>query len=294
MKRTRDLAIRGYQLHLTHYDPVWVKRKKTEPRFDLDLALELVDELVLNGFNTLVVGVSDGVVYRSHPEFRKRYSAPMKHLEQLCTHARAHGLQVIPKLNFSRSAINCHNHWMRAPGEEWHVHFDDEHYWKTAFEVIDELIDVCKPARYFHVGMDEDHERSCRQFVDALRTLRTGLSRRRLRMVAWSDSSLDYDSGQVYREKSELAEKQLKPGTVRLLWNYWAVPSAEMKTIARNGHELWGAPGWNDEKQVAAFREALGAAGGTGMIMTRWIGCWPRNRKQLLGQIRKYAPYYSE
>lgn len=240
MRRGNGLDVRGYQLHLTHYDPVWMTGKKAERRFDFDLALELVDELALNGFNTLVVGVSDGVAYRSHPELRKRYSAPMEDLERLCAHARAHGLEIVPKLNFSRSAINCHNHWMRAPGEEWHEHFDDDHYWKTAFEIIDELIGVCKPARFFHVGMDEDHERSCRQFVDALRTLKAGLSKRRLRMVAWSDSSLDYPSGQTYREKSALAEKELASGSVRLMWNYWAVPSAEMKSVTGHGHELWG------------------------------------------------------
>ena len=155
-----SLKVRGYLLHLTHYDPQWFRLKLREKPFELDLAMELVDAISATGFNTLVVGVSDGVVYQSHPEFQRRYSVPMEQLRQLCEHARARGLAIIPKINFSRSEINCHNHWMRAPQEAWHTHFDDAHYWKTAFEVIDELREICQPAQFFHVGMDEDHDRS--------------------------------------------------------------------------------------------------------------------------------------
>jgi len=139
MKKNLPL-LKGYLIHLTHYDPVWVPGKKAEKPFELDLALEIVDELSKNGFNALLVGVSDGVRYKSHPELRKRYSVPMSDLERLCRHARALGLEIIPKLNFSRSGINCHSDWALAPGEQWHIHFDDDYFWKLGFEVIDEII----------------------------------------------------------------------------------------------------------------------------------------------------------
>ncbi|MDX2112108.1 MAG: hypothetical protein SFY80_17905 [Verrucomicrobiota bacterium] len=287
-----SIKIRSYLLHLTHYDPPWSADKSKEQPFELPVALSLVDELVKVGFNTLVVGVSDGVEYKSHPEFKRHYSVPMEQLNELCAYARGKGLDIIPKLNFSRSAINCHNHWMRAPGQEWHVHFDDPHYWATAFEVIDELIGVCQPKHYFHVGMDEDHDRSYTQFVDALLVLHEGLTKRQLRTVAWSDSSLDYPSGQIYREKSELAETRLPKDCIRILWNYWAQPAATMQQITNQGLELWGAPGWKDAAQVTGFKNALLAAGGNGLIMTRWIACQKCNQEQLIKQIRELGPLY--
>lgn len=288
-----QLAVRGYLVHLTHYDPKWVQTKKTEQPFDLDVAMAIADALAEAGFNAMLVGVSDGVRYKSHPEFRRRYSVPIKRLETLCRHARSLGLEIIPKLNFSRSAINCHNDWMRAPGEAWHVHFDDEYYWKTAFEVIDEVIAACRPKRFFHVGMDEDHDRSYAQYVEAILRLRAGLKKRSLRTVCWSDSALDYPSGQIYREKTELAERKLPRDCVRLLWNYWAVPKKEMKQIAGRGYELWGAPG-KDPKQLLPFRDALLAAGGTGLVMTRWIPCRKQNRRELLDMIKTLGTYYRD
>jgi hypothetical protein len=287
------LRVRGYILFLTHYDPWWVKRKPRERPFNLDLALELVDEIAAVGFNTLVINVSDGVIYRTHPEFAKRYSVPMTQLRQLSAHARTRGLEIIPKLNFSRSAINCHNHWIRAPGEEWHTHFDDEYYWNTAFETIDELIEVCKPARFFHVGMDEDHDRSYSQYVAALVTLQTGLTKRGLRTVAWSDSALDYVSGDIYREKSLVAEERIPRTGVRVVWNYWAVPAAVFRQVHDQGHELWGAPGHASEEHVLEFKQALLKAGGTGMLMAQWlVPCRTSNRQTLLANIRRFGPLY--
>ena len=291
MKKNRPVL--GYLLHLTHYDPKWILTKSREKSFDPEVAREIIDALAAQGFNTLLLGVSDGVRYRSHPELKKRYSVPMNQLVELAGYARARGLDIVPKLNFSRSPTNCHNHWMRAPGEAWHEHFDDAHYWKTAFEIIDEVIDACRPARFFHVGMDEDHERSARQYCDALATLRTGLRKRKLRTVSWSDSALDYASGQVYREKSEFAEAGNVPrDIVRIVWNYWAVPEKEMKKVSAQGMELWGAPGWNSTDQASKFRESLFRAGGSGLVMTRWIPCRKRNRRTILDLIERFGPIY--
>jgi hypothetical protein len=285
--------IRGYLIHLTHYAPSWLGGKAREKSFDLQVAHEVVDALAIQGFNMLLIGVSDGIRYDSHPEFTRRYSVPKEQLVELAEHARACGMEVVPKLNFSRSAINCHNHWMRAPGEEWCKHFDDEYFWKTAFEVIDEVVAACQPERFFHVGMDEDHERSVRQFSRALTTLHAGLRERGLRTVAWSDSALDYPSGEVYREKSEFAEKEGIPkDIVRVLWNYWAVPEKEMQHVHEQGMELWGAPGWSDPDQVVKFRDALSRSGGKGIVMTRWIPCQKRNRKILRDLVQQFGPLY--
>jgi hypothetical protein len=37
MSARQRLAVRGYLLHLTHYDPVWYARKSREQPFDLEV-----------------------------------------------------------------------------------------------------------------------------------------------------------------------------------------------------------------------------------------------------------------
>jgi hypothetical protein len=286
------LAYRGYLLHLTHYDPVWWENKAKEEPFDAKVATEVLDALKDQGFNLLMIGVSDGVRYRSHPELRRHYSQPMSVLRKLAEAARKRGMKVIPKLNFSRSEINRHNQWMRRPGQTWHEQFDDQAFWKLGFDAIDEVIEACSPDGFFHVGMDEDHDRSHRQYTDAILTLRKGLMERGLRTICWSDSAIDYASGQVYREKSVAAERELPADVVRLLWNYWAVPKKEMKAIRRRGLELWGAPGARTQEQAQQFRDATLACGGTGLVMTHWKACIPANRKELIERITTFGPLY--
>ncbi len=289
-----NLKYRGYLLHLTHYDPVWWLAKKKERPFDPAIAREVVDAVADQGFNMLLVGVSDGVRYRSHPELRRHYSQPMSVLKKLADYARTRGMQIVPKLNFSRSEINRHNQWMRKEGQQWHEQFDDATFFKIAFDAIDEVIEACQPEHFFHVGMDEDHDRSHQQYINAILTLREGLKKRHLRTVCWSDSAIDYASGQVYREKNEAAERVLPPDTVRLLWNYWMIPTAQMKAIRRRGFELWGAPGAREPRKTAQFRDALLACGGTGLIMTHWKPCTQAWRKDLLDRVRTFGPIYQQ
>jgi hypothetical protein len=283
---------RGYLLHLTHYDPVWWDNKKKEKPFDMAVARDIVAALVDHGFNMLLIGVSDGVRYRSHPELRKHYSQPMTTLRKLADLARKRGLQIVPKLNFSRSEINRHNQWMRRDGQPWHEQFDDAAFWKLGFQAIDEVVAACRPESYFHVGMDEDHDRSHRQYIDAMLVLLKGLAQRGLRTVSWSDSAIDYASADHHREKSVAAEKHLPADMVRILWNYWAVPTGPMKAIRRRGMELWGAPGARTVEQTTAFRDAVLACGGTGLVMTHWIPCIPARRKELLDRINTFGPLY--
>jgi len=84
----KSLPIRGYLIHLTHYDPTWWERKPREKPFDLDVALEIVDALAAEGFNLLVIDCFDAVKYKSHPELAKRYTVPMKQLQTLVAAAR--------------------------------------------------------------------------------------------------------------------------------------------------------------------------------------------------------------
>ncbi len=292
MPAAKKLPVRGYLLHLTHYDPMWVARKARERRFDLSLALEVVEALAAEGFNLLVVDCADGVRYRSHPELARKYTAPMSDLVTLAGAARELGLDVVPKLNFAVSQWHCHNDWMLAPGERWYEHFDDEAYWRRAFELIDELIAACQPKRYFHIGMDEDHNRSHAQYIAAIKTLRAGLRQRKLRTLIWNDTSTAWAGGLCHAEKSLVAEGALPKDVVQVLWCYDRVPSAAIRRLRREGFPLWGAPGWRDPEVTARFRDEVAKAGGQGLLMTMWIPCRPGNRRTLLGAIEQMGPIY--
>ncbi|HUT25551.1 MAG TPA: hypothetical protein VM492_14490, partial [Sumerlaeia bacterium] len=106
MANKEEIAVRGFLIHITHYDPRWVERKPREKPFDLDIGLEVVDAMAEVGMNLLAIDCADGVRYKSHPELTRHYSVPMGHLKKLVARARKHGIEVAPKLNFSHSHIN--------------------------------------------------------------------------------------------------------------------------------------------------------------------------------------------
>ncbi len=278
----RPLRVRAYLLHLTHYDPSWWARKPWERRFSLPLALDAVDAMAAAGYTTLVIDCADAVRYRSHPELARRYTAPMRDLAALARHARRRGLDVVPKLNFSESHWSRHNHWFRPH----HLLFDSAEYWRRAFIVLDELIAACRPRRYVHVGMDEDHERSTAQYVEAIRTLRNGLRRRGLRTVIWNDSANRTGRAAVHAEKSRRAEPRLPPDVVHVVWDYERVQPAIVTRLRRRGFEVWVAPGF-DGPQIARWHETVRRGGGTGILITLWVACRPRNRRRILSRIRQ-------
>ncbi len=292
MPASKRLSVRGYLLHLTHYDPMWMRRKAREKPFDLEVALEMVQALGEEGFNLLVIDMADAVKYRSHPELAKHYTVPMGHLAKLAAAAREAGLDVAPKLNFSQSRWHHHNDWMRGPDELWYEHFDDEPYWKKAFELIDELIGACRPKRYFHVGMDEDHDRSYTQYAEAIKTLRAGLRKRKLKTLIWNDTAIEYPPGMAHAEKSLAAEQAIPKDVVQIIWRYDAVPAAAIRRVARRGFEVWGAPGSRDPAMAAEFREAVVGAGGKGLLMTTWRPVQRSTRKDFLAGIRRMGLVY--
>jgi hypothetical protein len=288
---TTRLSIRAFLLHIAHWG---IKKRRWRTQFDLDVATEVVEALAEEGFTHVVIDCEDGVRYRSHPELTRPHTAPMGHLKTLAARARALGLDVIPKLNFAQSRWHRHNDWMRGPGELWHEHFDDEEYFEKAFRLIDELVEACEPKRYFHIGMDEDHDRAHSQYVDAIRTLRAGLRRRKLRTIIWNDSGSGpgWSIAVHHREKSLAAEQVLPKDVVHVVWQYRSVPTADIKRVAGLGFDLWGAPGASDTVQIAAFRDAVVEARGKGLLMTTWLRTRPRTRRRLLDRIRAVGPVY--
>jgi len=281
----KTLPVRGFLLHITHYDPVWAENKEAEKPFDLNVGLQLIDAMYQAGLNLLVIDCADGLKYESHPELARHYSVPMSTLRELAKRAASHGIEVMPKLNFAQSALHQHNHWFRPHNRL----FDSEEYWKLAFEVVDEILDVVKPQRFFHIGMDEDHWRSYRQYVEAIKTLHRGLKERGLRAVIWNDSACEWPAAEIHRAKSLAAEKAIPRDVVQVLWDYGGVKPDILRRIREEGFELWGAPGGKPE-QVEKMRDALLACGGTGILLTRWTPCVAANRESLLDLILTCGP----
>jgi hypothetical protein len=287
MTDAQVLAVRGFQLHITHYDPRWARRKAEEEPFDLELGLEAVDAMAEAGLNLLVVDCADGVRYDSHPELERHYSVPMDHLRRLVARAGERGIEVVPKLNYARSAHHQHNHWFRPHNKL----FDTDESWELAFELIDELIEVCAPPRFFHIGMDEDHDRSHAQYAEAIRTLRDGLAERDLRAVMWKDEQT-YAAAQVHAEKARAAEDHIPTDVVQVVWHYHTVLEDVVERLKGKGFDVWGAPG-QDPDQVRAWRDALIRRDAQGFLLTQWIPCVPANREKILGLIRTNGPLCS-
>ncbi len=279
------LPIRGYLLHITHYDPAWNAKKEHEEPFNLAVGLDVIDAMAKAGLNLLVIDPKDGVRYASHPELTRPYSQDIGVLRDLVARAAGHGIEVAIKLNFSQSGLHQHNHWFRPHNNL----FDSAEYWRLAFEVIDELIQTVRPLRFFHVGMDEDHWRSYRQYVDAIKTLRAGLEKRGLRTLIWNDSACSWPSAEIHREKSLVGERELPKDVIQVLWDYGNWDPAALARIRGEGFDLWGAPGGKPEP-VADMRDRLLNVGGTGILLTSWTPCVPANREKLLDRIRVCGP----
>ena len=286
------LPLRAFLLHVTHNDPKWAETKETEEPFDPAVAREVIDAMAEAGLNLLVLDIEDGVRYPSHPELAKHYSRDIGVLAEIASHAAKREIELVPKLNFSRSEINRHDHWTRRPGAPWYEDFDTPEYWRKAFACVDDILGLVPKVRFFHVGMDEDHERSYLQYTEAITTLRDGLKERGLRTLIWNDSAINYPTGFIHRDKSRFAEPRLPKDVIHVVWNYRCVPVTDLERIRQAGFDVWGAPGGTPEL-VTGMRDALADCGGSGILLTRWIPCIPANRETLVELVRGCGPLCS-
>ena len=289
------ISIRGLLIHVSHYDPKWCSNKTSEEPFDVDVAEHVVDAMRAHNMNLLVVDCADGVRYESHPELARAYTVPMASLKHLASYAHRHGIDVVPKLNFSKSGRNQHDQWMVPHVDQisWMSGFDK--YWQIADDVIKELVEALDPKAFFHIGMDEDHSRSLVQYVEAIKILRRLVARHKLRTVIWNDSCYFNNKraiAQVHAEKCRAAEEYLPRDIVHVLWDYGQAHPAIVKRLTKQGFAVWGAPG-QGPSQVRNWRNAIVANGGNGLLMTRWIKCCKRNEEELLGLTGRLGSLYT-
>ncbi|OGS74664.1 MAG: hypothetical protein A3F91_13045 [Flavobacteria bacterium RIFCSPLOWO2_12_FULL_35_11] len=278
--------VKALLLHMTHYDPSWNVRKESEASFSLEAGLAILNKMKESGFNTVILDIEDGVIYKSHPELTRHYSVPMDELKQFADSARELGIDFIPKLNFSRSGRNLHDKWLYPHWDELNFVSNRADYRKVALEVMEEIISVCKPQNYFHIGMDEDHHRSLNQYVETIIFFDNYLKNKGLQTVVWNDTAYENRDviAQVHADKMKVAEPDLPKYITHIVWDYDLVHQGLVQRLTDFGFEVWVAPGDNLER-IEKWDKVMKNEGGDGFLFTKWIKCSDENREILLNQI---------
>jgi len=289
--------VKALLIHMTHYDPSWCKdnRKETEAKFDLETALQLVEEMKGVGLNTLIVDIEDGVKYESHPELTRHYSVEMEELVTLVTACRENGIEFIPKLNFSKSGRNVHDKWLSPHWDLLNFIPLRNEYFKVAFEVMDELIEKCGPFKYFHIGMDEDHHRSLNQFVTDIIYLHDYLESKNIKTVVWNDGCYRNRNviAEVHADKCMAAAPLLPNDIIHVFWDYDIAHKGLIKEIKDMGFDVWVAPG-NNPENIKNWAEIMKTEGGSGFLLTNWTKCGVTNRDRLVKQVQEQGKLISQ
>jgi hypothetical protein len=214
-------------------------------------------------------------------------------LRQLVASAREAGLEVVPKLNFSKSGDprHDHNYWFRPYNELP----DDDAYWAKAFELMDEIIEAVRPESYFFVGMDEDFLRTPAQYASAVTALHDGITKRGLRPVMWNDTA-HLSAGMFGCVEKTLAAEAAAPGdVVHVVWDYTPLKARTAQRVVdmrSAGLEVWIAPGRRPEDVEQWKRLAL-QAGCRGLVMTAWAPVTERNRRRFLEAVEEIGPIFA-
>lgn len=280
------MKCRAYLLHLQEYD------QKT--------AESCIEAVATASFNALIISIKDAVIYKSLPHIKKPYSVPMQKLVALTNLARSLGLEVIPKLNFSKSNVHRHSEWLWKEQRPK----DSAHLWKDALKAIDEIIIATKP-RYFHVGMDEDDTRSPDEYAKALKFLHSALKKRKLRMIIWADCGHNWR--QTERWKEVPAILNLPRDVILMPWHYEMTLVDWVRKYQRMGFDVIGTSAslpvkrknntWDvkwDGKNTCEWLKILKKNKSFGICVTRWTSTSSKNRSMLLEGIRESGKHFLE
>jgi hypothetical protein len=128
----------------------WLEYVCAEPnlRFDQTLWDDLLQRMAGAGMNMVVLDLGDAVRYDSHPEIAVQGAWSRDKLREEIARARALGLEVIPKLNFSA----CHDTWLG----QYSRMLSTDIYYGVCKDLIAEVIELFDRPRFFHLGMDEE------------------------------------------------------------------------------------------------------------------------------------------
>ena len=289
-----QIRVRGLLMHMSHYDPKWNANKEYEQPFSAEVGMEVLEAMKKAGLNTVVLDIEDGVLYQSHPELKRHYSVPMADLKAFAAKAHELDIDFVPKLNFSKSGRNQHDKWMYPYWDLRNFVAREDEYFQVALELIDEIILECRPNRYFHIGMDEDHHRSVEQYARTIKFFYDHLQNKALKTVIWSDTAYENRNviAQVHADKSRAAEQLIPKDIVQVLWDYDLVHKGIIKRLTDQGFEVWMAPG-KDKKMIREWKKVVIEEKGSGLLLSNWIKCSEENRDTILSHVKEFGPEYS-
>ena len=109
---------------------------------------KIIKFLAEKKYNMLIIDIGDGIQFESHPEISAPDAWSKEFLKKKLDEARALGLEVIPKLNFSTG----HDTWLK----EYRRMISTPIYYKVCSDLIAEVCELFDHPRYFHLGLDEE------------------------------------------------------------------------------------------------------------------------------------------
>ena len=107
---------------------------------------KVIERMAEVGMNTAVVDVGEGIVLPSHPELSVKGSWTPEKMRKEIEFMKAHGIEAIPKLNFS----TLHDAWLGDVQYE----VSTPRYYQVCAEVIKDVAEIFGRPRLFHIGMD--------------------------------------------------------------------------------------------------------------------------------------------
>lgn len=117
-------------------------------RCDHTLWRDCVERMAVAGMNMLLIDVGDGIEYSSRPEIAVEGAWSQAQLRDELAFCRDHGVEPIPKLNFSA----CHDVWLGP----WSRCLSTPEYYAACADLIEETYALFDGPRFFHLGMDEE------------------------------------------------------------------------------------------------------------------------------------------
>ena len=108
----------------------------------------ITDRMAAKGLNMIVIDLAEGVKYPSHPELAVKGSWTPEELRAEIERLAKLGIEAVPKINFSAS----HDSWMKDYGRM----LSSREYYEFCSDIIRDVADIFKGARFFHIGMDEE------------------------------------------------------------------------------------------------------------------------------------------
>ncbi len=119
--------------------------------FDTDTYHDILKQMVQRGYKHLILDVGDCLRYKKHTDIAIDGAWSYERAAEETAYAKALGIDIIPKLNFSAT----HDVWL---GQYSRMLCTDKYY-EVVRDTIQEVYDAFLQPEYIHIGMDEEDTR---------------------------------------------------------------------------------------------------------------------------------------